>query len=446
MTAWHEMTIANIAAPGGIAGGPFGSELGRADYVPFGVPVIRGGNLGTAEQRFNTREFVYVSEQKADTLARNTAAPGDVIVTQRGTLGQAGIVPDIGFNRFVISQSQMRLRCDPRKADPLFVYYWLLQPEIVRYIEANAVAAGVPHINLGFFKAMRLALPPLEGQQSIAHILGTLDDKIDLNRRTNETLEAMARALFKSWFVDFDPVRAKAAGRKPSGMDAETAKLFPSELDESEVGKIPKGWSVLPLDEIAEFKNGLALQRFRPAHGGARLPVVKIAQLRTGEPDSGEWARADIDPACILEDGDVVFSWSGSLTVVVWCGGRAALNQHLFRVTSKRYPKWFYHQWLLHHLPEFQGIASDKATTMGHIQRHHLSAGKCVVPPHSLLERFSARFANLLEQQVLGNLQCRTLRRVRDALLPRLLSGEIQVPKSLSALDAATDPSPEIRP
>jgi type I restriction enzyme, S subunit len=198
MPEWVEASIEEIAVPDGVAGGPFGSELVRSDYVPWGIPVIRGANLGDFDRRFDATEFVYVSSEKAYALARNLAVPGDVVVTQRGTLGQVGIVPDIGFDRFVISQSQMRVRCDPKKADPCFVYYWLRLPDTIRYIESNAVAAGVPHINLGFFRSMRLQLPSLHEQRAIACILGTLDDKIELNRRTNETLEAMARGLFKS--------------------------------------------------------------------------------------------------------------------------------------------------------------------------------------------------------------------------------------------------------
>ncbi len=186
-----------------------------------------------------------------------------------------------------------------------------------------------------------LAVPPLPDQRAISHILGTLDAKIELSRRMNETLEAMSRALFKSWFVDFDPVRAKMEGRD-TGLPQDITDLFPGRLVDSEVREITEGWMVIPLDSIARFQNGLALQKFRPAENEARLPVVKIAQLRAAEANSGEWARATIRPECIIEDGDVMFSWSGSLLIKTWCSGRAALNQHLFRVTSARYHKWFY--------------------------------------------------------------------------------------------------------
>lgn len=317
---------------------------------------------------------------------------------------------------------------------PRFVYYALKTIDFRRYNSGSAQAS----LNRNNLDNISIWCPSVEEQQTIAHILGALDDKIDLNQRMNETLEAMERVLFKSWFVDFDPVRAKADGRQPSGIGMRIAKLFPNKFEESELGDIPKSWHVMSLDAIADFRNGLALQRFRPDEGEERLPVIKIAQLRTGEADSGEWSRAEIDPACIIDNGDVIFSWSGSLAVVVWCGGRGALNQHLFRVTSRKVSKWFYLGWLQHHLPEFQRIASDKATTMGHIQRHHLSEAKCVVPPRAVLDRAAMLLEPLLLRRIENQLESRCLSRLRDDLLPRLLSGQLPIPDAERIVEAHT--------
>ena len=192
-------------------------------------------------------------------------------------------------------------------------------------------------------------------------------------------------------------------------------------------GEIPKGWEVKSLDEIANFRNGLALQKFRPEVDDDRLPVVKIAQLRSGQADSGEWARSSIDTSCILEDCDIVFSWSGSLLVKVWCGGPAALNQHLFKVTSTQYPKWFYLHCTLSHLDEFRSIAADKATTMGHIKRHHLADAKSVGPAQTLLSEVDAIFAEVLSRRTLMDIESRILSDLRDALLPKLISGDVRV-------------------
>ncbi len=261
----------------------------------------------------------------------------------------------------------------------------------------------------------------------IARILGALDDKIELNRRMNRVLEAMAAALFKSWFVDFDPVTTKAEGRQPYGMQAETAALFPSAFQDSEMGPIPGGWKLKPLDEIADFENGLALQNF-PPESDEFLPVIKIRELRQGFADSNsDRANTSIKAACIIDDGDVIFSWSGSLMVDVWCGGKGALNQHLFKVTSAHYPKWFYLRWIHYHLEDFQDIASGKATTMGHIQRHHLSSAMTVVPSDEVVAKIDRSMTPILNKIISNRIQSHTLASIRDALLPKLLSGEIRV-------------------
>ncbi|MBN2594847.1 MAG: restriction endonuclease subunit S [Sedimentisphaerales bacterium] len=312
----------------------------------------------------------------------------------------------------------------PKKGMDLgFLYYRLVSLDLRR----TAIGSAQPLMTQGGLKVINTIVPSLPEQRAIAHILGNLDDKIELNRRMNETLEAMARAIFKSWFVDFDPVRVKAEGKKPSGMNADTAKLFPDSFEDSPLGKIPKGWKVKSLPEIANYLNGLALQKYPPDNNGDALPVIKIAQLRAGKADGNGFASTSIPAEYIVDDGDILFSWSGSLMVTIWCGGRGALNQHLFKVTSESYPKWFYYFWTLHHLTDFQFIAAGKATTMGHIQRHHLEEAKTLVPPDKLLEKMDTTFSPLLEKVVLNNIQTKILSSLRDTLLPKLLSGEIRV-------------------
>ena len=267
--------------------------------------------------------------------------------------------------------------------------------------------------------------PPVPEQRAIASILGALDDKIELNRRMNATLEVMARAIFQSWFVDFDPVRAKAEGRE-TGLPDEIAALFPDGFVESQLGKLPAGWEISGLDSVARFLNGLALQKYPPASDGI-LPVIKIAQLRAGHAVGADSATAAIPPEYIVRDGDVLFSWSGSLECVLWAGGAGALNQHLFKVTADTYPKWFYYFWIHEHLDDFRHIAAGKATTMGHIQRHHLTDAKVVVPSQHILEAASESIGPLLELSWRCKVESRNLAAIRDALLPRLVSGELSV-------------------
>ncbi|MFN9450935.1 MAG: restriction endonuclease subunit S, partial [Rubrivivax sp.] len=248
--------------------------------------------------------------------------------------------------------------------------------------------------------------------------------------QTNATLESIAQALFKSWFIDFDPVRAKAEGREPEGMDAAAAALFPAEFEESALGLTPNGWTVRSLDSFATYLNGLALQKYPAEREDEYLPVIKIAQLRAGHTNGSDRASARLKPEYIVRDGDVLFSWSGSLEVEFWCGGEGALNQHLFKVTSSEVPKWFYYLSTRYFLPGFREIAAHKATTMGHIQRVHLTESRLALPPASVMRALSTVVGPLLERRINGALQARELAAVRDSLLPRLISGKLRLPEA----------------
>ena len=210
-------------------------------------------------------------------------------------------------------------------------------------------------------------------------------------------------------------------------MDAATAALFPDGFEESELGEVPKGWRVKSLDTIAEYLNGLALQKFPPEENNW-LRVIKISQLRKGDTTGADRANRNLKPEYIIQNGDVLFSWSGSLEVIIWCGGEGALNQHLFKVTSADYPKWFYYLWTKHHLVNFQQIAASKATTMGHIQRKHLTEAKVVVPPVDFVAAANAYFEPLIERWIATSIQAQTLATLRDTLLPRLISGQLRLP------------------
>ncbi len=289
-------------------------------------------------------------------------------------------------------------------ASTRYLEYALLAANITPYL----TGAVMPKLTQGNLNKIELACPSLEEQRAITEILGALDDRIDNLRQTNATLEAIAAALFKSWFVDFDGV-------------------VQEDMQESELGLIPKGWTVRSLDSIADYLNGLALQKFPPESEAEFLPVIKIAQLRAGHTNGSDRASAHLKPEYIVDDGDVLFSWSGSLEVEVWTGGRGALNQHLFKVTSREVPKWFYYFATRQHLSDFRTIAAGKATTMGHIQRGHLAAAKVTVPSQDEMAKFDAIIAPIFEQTIGNALQARTLSTLRDALLPRLISGQLRI-------------------
>jgi len=351
-----------------------------------------------------------------------------LIISARGTVGAlAQLTKPMAFN-----QSCYGINAKTEYTNNNFLYY--LMKHKIYNLQKITHGAVFDTITRDTFKYIDIILPPLSTQKKISHILSTLDDKIELNHKMNQTLEEMAQALFKSWFVDFDPVYAKANSKETDevlahelGISVDILNLFPSSFVESELGLIPEGWEVKPLDEIAHYQNGLALQKFRPKDEKYFLPVLKIAQLKKGYADDNEKADPNIKKECIVNNGDIIFSWSGSLIVDIWCGGVVALNQHLFKVTSNSYSKWFYYYWTKYHLSSFQKIASDKAVTMGHIKRSHLTEALCIVPNQLIFDKLEKIINPLLEKIILNRLEINSLKSTRDTLLPKLLSGELDV-------------------
>jgi len=418
------VTIEALLESGAIIGhkdGNHGSQYPRVEeFGPVGVPFLTAKSL--SDGKIDIAGAPRLAEDRADALRFGFVQPGDVLLSHNATVGRVAVVPEFA-GRMLIGTSLTYFRVDQEKISPrYFAAYFkgkAFQDELAA-VMSHSTRNQVP---ITAQRRLRVVLPSFPVQRAIAHILGTLDDKIELNRRMNETLEAMARGLFKSWFVDFDPVRAKAEGRD-TGLPPRIADLFPDSFEDSELGEIPKGWEVRSLDEIASFLNGLALQKY-PPRDAIWLPVVKIAQLRAGNTQGADRASADLDPVYVVEDADILFSWSGSLECVLWAGGKGALNQHLFKVTSATYPRWLCYLGIHQHLDEFRQIAAGKATTMGHIQRQHLSDAKLPVPPPELLQAMSVYVQPILESTWYRKVQSRTLAALRDALLPKLISGAL---------------------
>jgi type I restriction enzyme S subunit len=392
------------------------------DKKTFGIPlvtakVIKGGRIERPDE--------FIAEADFDAwMRRGMPESGDIVMTTEAPLGE---IAQLDGKKVALAQRVITLRGKPDLLDNTFLKFLLQSHSVQEELQSRATGTTVLGIRQSEMRKVNLTLPPFPEQKAIAHVLGTLDDLIELNRETNEILEEMARALFKSWFVDFDPVRAKLEGRPPAGMDAATAALFPDHFQDSELGQIPKGWEVKSLDEIADFLNGLALQKF-PANDGPTLPVIKIAQLRKGDVAGADRCNTNVPTEFVVQDGDVLFSWSGTLAVEIWCGGNGALNQHLFKVTSAEFPKWFYLNWTRQHLEWFQSVAADKAVTMGHIKRGHLTEAKVMIPSGEIIDAMTAIMDPLIEQVISNRIESRDLATLRDTLLPKLLSGEITVP------------------
>ena len=276
-------------------------------------------------------------------------------------------------------------------------------------ISPYVTGCAQPKLNQENLRNIEIELP--SHIDRIASILSSLDRKIELNNKINADLEEMAQAIFKNWFVDFEPFKD-------------------GKFVDSELGMIPEGWKVGRLTEIASYMNGLAMQKFPPENNEDSLPVLKIKELGQGfcGTDSDR-CSCNIKDECKIHDGDVIFSWSGTLLVDVWCGGDCGLNQHLFKVTSKDYPKWFYYYWTKHHLREFIHIAKDKAVTMGHIKRGHLEEAMVAIPDNDSMEKAHELFEPILSKMISLRLESSRLSSLRDTLLPRLMSGELEVPQ-----------------
>ena len=291
-----------------------------------------------------------------------------------------------------------------------FIYYVVANNEFRREIERLATGTTIKNVSLETMRNYTFFAPSRLVQKKVAAILKSLDDKIEVNRRINENLEQQAQALFKSWFVDFEPFKD-------------------GEFVESELGMIPKGWRVESLSSIADYINGLAMQKYRPEEGEKGLPVLKIKELGQGSVDDNSelCSPSLIGDKYIIKDGDIIFSWSGTLMVKVWCGGKCGLNQHLFVVVPKNYSKWYVYQWTKYHLDNFIRIAKDKAVTMGHIKRGELDKAKVVIPDNDNLARIDALMEPIFNQIISNELESRRLATLRDTLLPKLMSGEIKV-------------------
>lgn len=356
----------------------------------------------------------FVDQRTYDTWFRGHPQPGDIIFVCKGSPGRVCLAP--GPVGFCIAQDMVAVRPDPTKVYPKFLFALLRSREVQERIGNLHVGTLIPHFKKGDFDKLMLDLPDAVTQQFAGDLYFALSAKVDKIRRMNIALQELSQAIFKSVFVDFD-------GH--------------NDLFDREIGPLPRGWSIQPLDEIADFLNGAACQKYPAAEGEASLPVIKIRELNQGISEQTDRATASIPAKWHVADGDVLFSWSGSLVVTVWAGGPGALNQHLFKVTSTNYPKWFFLFWLREHLGEFQRIASGKATTMGHIQRHHLTQAKCAVPPASLMARAGALMAPLVARQHANDLESRTLATLRDTLLPKLISGELRVPDAEAAVSEA---------
>ena len=306
------------------------------------------------------------------------------------------------------------------ETDSHFLFYALFRDDFFIHAMKGAKGTKMPRGDKAQIMEFKIPVFDLKTQQSIAAVLSTLDKKIALNKQINARLEEMAKILYDYWFVQFDFPDANGKPYKSSGGEM----VF----DETLKRKIPKGWEVKSLWKIAKYFNGLALQKYRPDNElDDFLPVIKIREMNEGVSSNTERAKTNIPKEAIIDDGDILFSWSATLEIKIWSQGKGALNQHIFKVTSSEYPKYFFYFELLNYLKHFKMIADLRKTTMGHITQDHLKQAYICIPSQPLLEKLEKIVTPIFQKMLITQKQNHQLTQLRDFLLPMLMNGQVSV-------------------
>ena len=393
---------------------------------------IRNGRLDLSEPSF-TDEAHYL-----DRTRRATPTEGDLVITREAPMGEVCMIPPA--LRCCLGQRMVLLRPDRSKVDPRFLLY-ALQSEVVQHeiLVNEGTGSTVSNLRIPVLETLPIPCLPLSEQRAIAHILGTLDDKIALNRRMNETLEAITRALFKSWFVDFDPVRAKAEGRTPWGMDAETAKLFPSEFVESESKPLPKGWRYGSIGEFVELQRGTTYKSALKDLPGPMLLGLGAIQRNGGfRDDKLSTYGGDSPEKLLVYPGELFASLKDVTQSADLLGAVARVPRHVAggRLTQDTVKllltgtidigEVVYRTLLTDEYREYCRQHATGTTNLG-LSREDFLSYPIVVAAAPVLDAFNRSIRSLSSREEVAVMESRTLGRIRDELLPRLLSGELSV-------------------
>ena len=435
-SGWKFKTLGAVCAEGGgdIQTGPFGSQLHAADYVPVGIPSIMPQNIG--DNRIHEEGIARITPEDAQRLSRYLVRVGDIVCSRRGDVERRALVR-AHEDGWLCGTGCLRVRLGERGADPKFVSHYLGHPSVREWIVRHAHGATMPNLNTSILGACPFLEPPIEEQRAIAHILGTLDDKIECNRRMNETLEDMARALFKAWFVDFEPVRAKMAGRwqrgqSLPGLPAHLYDVFPQRLVETELGEVPEGWRYVPAQELVTFNPS------EPMSKGTEAPYLEMAAL----PTSGSWPDAPVPrpfgSGMRFRNGDTLLAritpcLENGKTAFVQCLPNDTVGwgstEYIVMRSKPPIPSEF--SYLLARDEDFRAAAIRSMTgTSGRqrVQADSVAAFTLAAPAHETVWNAFSRIVVPLFESIKANAEgITTLAHLRDTLLPKLISGELRV-------------------
>lgn len=394
-------------------------DFNPSESIKKGAVVRKIGmdKLGTFQRKINGSEY---TEYSAGPKFRN----GDTVVAKITPClenGKTAFVDVLKDNEIAFGSSEFIVLRENENSDSKYIYYLARSPLFrERAISCMEGTSGRKRVNEGALKRQEILVPESKlEQQKIASILSALDDKIELNNKINVELEQMAKTLYDYWFVQFDFPNTNGKPYKSSGGKV----VYNAELKSN----IPEGWEVKTLLDIATFTNGLACQKFRPIENEDFYRVIKIREMGSGFTDNSEFVSKTIPEKVIINNGDILFSWSATLDVKIWTGGKGALNQHIFKVTSREYPKSYYFFELLNYLQHFKMQAELRKTTMGHITQDHLRQSRITVPPKNLIDKLDEILKPILHRKVKLDEENQELAQLRDWLLPMLMNGQVTV-------------------
>ena len=405
----------------------------QEDFEPSGDCLfLNTGNVTTTG--FNFRDRSFITKEKDAVLRKGKLKRHDVVLTTRGTVGNVALFDEsVHFEDVRINSGMVLLRADQSKLSPRFLFQFVRSPLFKEQVAALITGSAQPQLPIRDIRRVEIPLPPLAEQKAIASILGALDDKIELNRRMNATLEGMARALFQSWFVDFDPVRAKLDGRKPEGMDKATAALFPDAFEESSLGPVPKGWEVCSLAKKIELLSGGTPKTSEPGYWDGDIPWYSV---KDSPSETDVWVvetekcvtklGIENSAAQILPEGTTIISARGTVGKLALIGTPMAINQSCYGVRGvKDYADYFTYYSLRQATADLQ--QRTHGTVFDTITRQTFETLDCIFPPAYLTQAFDRSVTSMMVKIKANSTQSRTLATLRDTLLPKLLSGELNV-------------------
>ena len=417
---WQQHSVSALIERGALIVGD-GYRAKNEELSSRGLPFARAGNINGG---FRFDDADHFPEANIERVGNKVSQPGDVVFTSKGTVGRFAFVRP-ATPRFVYSPQLCFWRSlDLELIDPRFLFFWMSGREF--FVQFKGVAGQTDmaeYVSLADQRRMHITLPPLDEQRAIAHILGTLDDKIELNRRMSETLEAMARALFKSWFVDFDPVRAKAEGRDP-GLPQPLADLFPDSFEDSELGEIPRGWEVGCVDDEFELTMGQSPPGHTYNEVGDGLPFYQgRADFGFRFPTRRVYCTA---PTRLAKKDDTLISVRAPVGDINMAAEDCAIGRGVAAARHKTGSRSYTFQFMCG-LDEVFGRFEAEGTVFGSIGKKDFHAIPCVIPPRIVVSAFE-RLCSALDSRIETNeRESRTLASLRDALLPKLISGELRV-------------------